>query len=154
MRHKWVFIASIFLLASTLLLSGVTIANWMDSHDTLRQFEIYFLDIRQIEAPHEFEVDLLMENPGDVPTVLKSTSVALYKESKLIAASRWAPDNFEIPAQTNKEVDLNLESNLDLSYLEELDDTADNWEIRLRMEVTHRLRTDNIILTQNIQLTR
>lgn len=145
---------SIILIATTVALSVLTLTGWIDSHAALQSFDASFDQLIQGDDPHQFAVFLKFINEGEIDTQLESAAVSLYYDDRLIAATNWFPEDFYISPAGTATTEINLVSNLDTEQLAALDPASDGWHVRLRLRLTHPVRTDAIILQRTRSLTR
>ncbi len=146
-------IVSVIVIAVSVLLSGLTLTAWVDSHATLQEFDVVFDDVVQQSDPQQFSISLQFVNAGELKTEMESAAVALYYDGRLIAAGNWFPQDFYIPPGQTDGKSMRLESNLDPEKLTGLD-REDRWHVRIRMRVTHPVREDAIVLQRQRYLSR
>ena len=136
------------LVAATL--TGVTFSRWMDSYQTLRQFDVEFLAVGR-GTDSEYAVEVLMANRGTIPSQVESAMVLLQWRGQLIADTRWYPAEFVLSPGEESLVLLDLETTLSHDYLPP-EDAVDDWSLRVHLVMRHAVKDGRFNITLDREL--
>lgn len=156
MRSICVTIALIAVTLTAVILIGLTYHRGLESHETVRCFEMLFTGLDRHDDPHRFDVGLTLTNGGEVPAAVETLLVLLFLEGRLIASENVHPDRLQVDPGAEESVSLELISRLDEETLPapgaEIPD--EYWAVRLYATVTHPVREGEITLHRESQLKR
>ena len=133
---------------AALILTGWTYHRTLDSHETVRRFDVQFIDLSRHASVHGFDLHLSLVNDGEVTASVETLSVLLRLEGRLIASSILYPDDWIIAPGAERRVSVELVSNLDEELLPPLQTEIpnDHWSVRVYAIMTQPVREGDITL--------
>ncbi len=148
MRSRLVTMGLVGVTLTAMVLTGWTYHRSLDSHETVRRFELGFTDLRRHTDAHHFEVHLALRNGGEVAAAVEAMVVLLRLEGRLIASRNVYPDDLVIAPGEERSVSLELISNLGEELLPALgaEIPEDDWSVRVYATMTHPVREGEITL--------
>jgi|GEM_PF-5490829 len=133
MKHKRTAkaCALVFVFAAAVLLSGWTLADFVQAHEPLREFRIRFVSLHQTDDPQRFDATFLFENRSlNAPVEMDFMNFSISYRGETIASDAWFPDDFQVGAGAEVERVIALKSQVAESRLVDLKEDAGLWEAR------------------------